>query len=164
MSLATRLARLEAALPPKPPEPDVDAWLATVPPAVLAFLEARIGAPTPISERIWATLGDTIDSGHAPSLRMVQWEVLAEAWHRVCDAVMVERGNRYDPETCRQARERLYGADPGLSRFHAAWADRGGDTWVRLWRERHTTDPATLAFAGLGAAELALLDADEDIA
>jgi len=86
----------------------------------------------------------------ARTLRGYQRQVLVEARSRL----MASRREAYND------RDGQVIGWSGVEHYDAA-ADASGELWVRAWRARGTTNPETQALAGLHAAELALLAADE---
>jgi hypothetical protein len=186
MTITTRLRILEQRILPAEPAPiDTGAtWLEAAPPAVLDYYVAvaadvertgqvdpddandRAHAAHPLLKGVAVAVELEALRGAPVDLRRVQWELLADASCRLGFAVAAERGKLHDTETDRQCRQRLYGfpgdwSSEGARRVREAYGDRTGAAWAALWRECGTSDPDVLALAGLHAAELALLAADE---
>jgi hypothetical protein len=188
VSIGTRLRILEQRILPAEAQEDTwnaDAWRDAAPTAVTAYYEAIVDEVYPdwrerdgsdevndrahaahplLSQVTEAVQIEVAHHGQPVHLRRVQWRLLSDATYRLKAVVARERGRLYDPETSWQTWRRMYNGGP-LGEIATiagkAWNDRSGETWVRVWRECGTSDPDVLALAGLHAAELALLAADE---
>lgn len=176
-TLERRLTRLETTVPPPPPDPPADAddgWWAAAPAPVVRYYEAIWGAVAadprhPALSEVQAAIGRQAGWGVPYTLRQVQRVILVGAASRLAFAAVARAGGAHGPDADRAAYAQLLGIpaaslglpDPARPTGGACYYDRSGATFVRQWRATGTTDAATRALAGLHAAELALLAADD---
>ena len=199
LSIARRLARLEALPPPPPPPPR---WEGTVSPAVVAYLNALDGEPLAALRRahddkqggvmggfyfklpdhraplpgvvVIDQMFEGIATRQTPTLtvRQAQARLLCWAYHHLGVQLADERRRAEAPGDIFGTRvtwERLIGAVPTEGERGAMVhrndshdrRHRAGELWMGYWRRGGTRDPATLAALHFGAAELALLAADD---
>lgn len=187
-TLTRRLARLEAAPPAPPDEPEGDRppwwWGVPVPlrryhralegeaeadprwsadpAAVVADLHERhpwLPALWWLLSMYFAPDGRPWTPGRLPTLRGVQRDLLNHGQTRLQSSLYEARGERSAAECAERAWQRHMGVSHAQG--NAIWFERGGEGWVRQWRATGTRDPETLAIMGLHEPELALLDADD---
>lgn len=158
MTLASRLAALERQQTARQEEAaalgewfEDEAFLARLPAALLRYLL------DPAANAGWLhVLAGNHYRKEPVVLRQEQRQLLVQAEFRL-DA---QTAAPWLLPPAEQPYQRLY----DTPRPFAVWDDLSGAAWVAYWRAHGTTDPAVLAEAGLGDAELTLLAADEAVA
>ena len=185
----TRLETTVPPPPPEPPADADQGWWEAAPPPVVRYYEAiwdevtadprypadlaaavaAAHARHPALSEVQAAIGRQARWGVPYTLRQVQRVILVGAASRLAFAAVARAGGAHGPDADREAYDRLLGIpaarlappDPARPTGGACYYDRSSETFVRQWRATGTTDPATRALAGLYAAELALLAADD---
>ncbi len=190
-TLLRRVERLEIVIPPPPlppsdsPEWEMERWWSAAPAAVrhyIGTIDAEVGAAgfLPPYDAIKGAAALAWEQAHHPHMRGVYRLIerhaaagasaaLGEVQHAILSGSFARLHAHYRehlpsggvPHTWIEATWRNGFGRSNLHGYHHADTDKGGSSWVQIWRASGTTAPEVRALMGFGAAELALLAADE---
>lgn len=165
-SFLQRLSRLEQLLPITPTNSAADELL--VPVAVADYLASMNAARWYDRATLSGVVATALPDGPVATLLALQSWILRIAWVHLADWWGQDAAGWHQPEWSKRtaagrnfevAASELFAIDAGT--LHRGWTG-ADEPWLLQWRAAGTTDPQILEHAGLHAAELALLGAEEE--